>query len=71
VARGEVECSQIGSCILFVVDSIEINADYKCSGGVWREYPEWCVHEGDARLKATGFVYTLGEHGAGGQVEIA
>lgn len=70
VTRGEVECSQIGSCILFVVDSIKIDADYKCSGGIWREYPEWRVHEGDARLKATEFVYTLGKHATAGQVEI-
>ena len=59
VTRGEVECSQIGSCILFVVDSIKIDADYKCSGGVWREYSEWRVYEGDFRLKATDFVYAL------------
>jgi hypothetical protein len=55
---------------LFVVDSIKIDADYKCSGGVWREYPKWRVQEGDARLKAIEFVYMLGEHATAGQVEI-
>ncbi len=70
VTRGEVECSQIGSCILFVVDSVEVDVDYKCSGGVWREYPEWRTDESDDHLKATCFVYALGDHASAGQVKI-
>jgi hypothetical protein len=57
------------TCILFVVDSIDVDADYECSGGWWREYPDWCVHEGDADLKATVYLYTLGTPAECGQVE--
>jgi hypothetical protein len=70
VTSGEVECSQKEEpCTLFVVDSIYVNADYECSGGLWREYPDWRVYEGDSDLKATGYVYTLGKPVASGQVE--
>lgn len=68
----EVERSQKEeTCILFVVDSIDVDAgnNNKCSGGWWREYPDWRVYEGDADLKATDYLYTLGKSAASGQVK--
>jgi hypothetical protein len=66
----EVERSQKDSCVLFVVDAIDVDAGCNCRGGRWREYPDWRVQDGDADLQPIRSLYTLGMPVASGQVEV-